>query len=53
MIYILEDDAGIRKLVLYTLNSQGMRAEGFERPSEFWRAMEQLLPHGFGAQNLK
>ena len=44
MIYILEDDAGIRKLVLYTLNSQGMKAEGFERPSEFWRAMEERRP---------
>ena len=44
MIYILEDDAGIRKLVLYTLNSQGMKAEGFERPSEFWRAMEDKRP---------
>ncbi len=33
MIYILEDDASIRKLVVYTLNSQGMEAEGFERPS--------------------
>lgn len=28
MIYILEDDASIRKLVVYTLNSQGMEAEG-------------------------
>ncbi len=44
MIYILEDDAGIRKLVLYTLNSQGMQAEGFERPSKFWRAMEERQP---------
>lgn len=44
MIYILEDDAGIRKLVLYALNSQGMKAEGFERPSEFWRAMEEKRP---------
>jgi two-component system alkaline phosphatase synthesis response regulator PhoP len=44
MIYILEDDAGIRKLVLYTLNSQGMKAEGFERPSQFWRAMEEKRP---------
>lgn len=44
MIYILEDDAGIRKLVVYTLNSQGMKAEGFERPSEFWRAMEEKRP---------
>ena len=32
MIYILEDDASIRKLVVYTLNSQGMEAEGFELP---------------------
>ena len=44
MIYILEDDAGIRKRVVYTLNSQGMKAEGFERPSEFWRAMEEKRP---------
>ena len=44
MIYILEDDAGIRKLVLYTLNSQGMKAEGFECPSQFWRAMEEKRP---------
>ena len=44
MIYILEDDAAIRKLVVYTLNSQGMRAEGFERPSQFWRAMEEQRP---------
>ena len=44
MIYILEDDAGIRKLVVYALNSQGMKAEGFERPSEFWRALEEKRP---------
>lgn len=44
MIYILEDDDSIRKLVVYTLNSQGMEAEGFERPSQFWRAMEERQP---------
>lgn len=44
MIYILEDDASIRKLVVYTLNSQGMEAEGFERPSLFWKAMEERIP---------
>jgi len=44
MIYILEDDASIRKLVVYTLNSQGMEAEGFERPSLFWRALEERKP---------
>ena len=44
MIYILEDDASIRKLVVYTLNSQGMEAEGFERPSAFWAALEEKKP---------
>ena len=44
MIYILEDDASIRKLVVYTLNSQGMEAEGFERPSQFWRALGETKP---------
>ena len=44
MIYILEDDASIRKLVIYTLNSQGMEAEGFERPSLFWAALEERRP---------
>ena len=63
MIYILEDDASIRKLVVYTLNSQGMEAEGFERPSQFWSALEQkkpelvlldiMLPEEYGLQVLK
>ncbi len=44
MIYLLEDDASIRKLVIYTLNSQGMEAQGFEYPSQFWSAMEQKRP---------
>lgn len=44
MIYFLEDDASIRKLVVYTLNSQGMTAEGFETPSLFWAAMERITP---------
>ena len=44
MIYILEDDASIRELVVYTLNSQGMEAEGFERPSQFWRALGEKKP---------
>ena len=44
MVYILEDDASIRKLVIYTLNSQGMEAEGFERPSQFWRALGEKKP---------
>ena len=39
MIYFVEDDNSIRKLVLYTLSSQGMECQGFTRPSEFWSAM--------------
>ncbi|MDD6188177.1 MAG: response regulator transcription factor [Clostridiales bacterium] len=44
MIYLLEDDDSIRKLVIYTLESQGYRAEGFARPSAFWRAMDTNMP---------
>lgn len=44
MIYVLEDDPSIRKLVTYTLNSQGMESQGFECPSQFWHAMEEKLP---------
>lgn len=44
MIYLLEDDDSIRELVTYTLNSQGMEAEGFARPSQFWKALNQRMP---------
>ena len=44
MIYLLEDDNSIRDLVIYTLNSQGMEAQGFERPSQFWKAVEERIP---------
>ncbi len=44
MIYFVEDDNSIRELVIYTLGSAGMQAEGFERPSLFWEAMERQLP---------
>lgn len=44
MIYLLEDDDSIRKLVVYGLQSQGYEAEGFSLPSAFWRAMDQNLP---------
>ena len=44
MIYFVEDDNSIRKLVLYTLSSQGIACEGFARPSEFWAAMDKALP---------
>lgn len=44
MIYLLEDDDSIRDLVIYTLNSQGMEARGFARPSLFWQAVEEAVP---------
>ena len=44
MIFIMEDDDSIRKLVVYALQSQGFEAEGFAAPSAFWHRMEQQLP---------
>lgn len=44
MIYLVEDDHSIQKLVIYTLMSQGFEAKGFALPSEFDKAMSQELP---------
>lgn len=44
MIYILEDDDSIRKLVVYALESQGYEAAGFGTPGEFWEAMDREAP---------
>ena len=44
MIYLLEDDDSIRNFVLYTLKNTGMDAEGFEKPTEFWAAIDKRLP---------
>ena len=44
MIYLLEDDKSIRELVLYTLGSVGLEGRGFERPSDFWQALDSELP---------
>lgn len=44
MIYLLEDDDSIRKLVTYGLESQGYAARGFALPSKFWRSMETETP---------
>ena len=44
MIYLLEDDDSIRKLVTYALESQGYQVKGFSQPSDFWAAMRQKTP---------
>ncbi len=44
MIYLLEDDDSIRKLVVYALDNAGLTAAGFERPSLFWEAVSDKKP---------
>lgn len=44
MIFILEDDDNIRKLVCYALNKEGYGAEGFDKPSLFWKRMNDETP---------
>ena len=44
MIFFLEDDDNIRKLVCYALTKEGYDIEGFERPSLFWKRMDDEIP---------
>ncbi len=44
MIYLVEDDNSIRELVIYTLNNSGFEAQGFELPSQFWKALGKNQP---------
>ncbi len=44
MIYFVEDDDNIRELVVYTLNSTGLEAQGFSAPDKFWEAMKSSIP---------
>ena len=44
MIYVLEDDANIRKLVDYALTREGYSVEGFGTPAEFWAAVGRQIP---------
>ena len=44
MIYFVEDDANIRKLVCYALEKEGYVVKGFSLPSEFWKEMKQETP---------
>ena len=63
MIFCVEDDAGIRDLMIYTLNASGFRAVGFENSREFYAALADtvpelimldiMLPDGSGLEVLK
>ena len=44
MIYLVEDDGNIREFVLYALTGQGFDAQGFEKPSQFFAALEKEVP---------
>ena len=44
MIYILEDDDNIRKLINYSLKSQGFEVQDFALPSAFWTALQTTNP---------
>ena len=44
MIYLVEDDASIRELVVYALNNSGFQATGFDTPSAFWQALAKQTP---------
>lgn len=44
MIYLLEDDDNIRKLVCYALSKEGGEVQGYSSPREFWKGMHTELP---------
>ena len=44
MIFCVEDDAGIRDLMIYTLNASGFRAVGFENARELYAALADDTP---------
>lgn len=44
MVYVIEDENSILELVLYALNTQNIRARGFNKPSDFWKGMREQVP---------
>ena len=44
MIFCVEDDAGVRDLVIYTLNIAGYEAEGFSESGPFWERIRETTP---------
>ena len=44
MIWCVEDDASIRDIEVYALNSTGLVAEGFADGAAFWQALQKTQP---------
>ena len=43
MIYCVEDDDNIRELVIYTLETTGLKAKGFAEGTAFMEASARLI----------
>lgn len=44
MIYLVEDDDNIRKLVCYALTKEGFEVQEYSSPKEFWQGLDAGLP---------
>ena len=44
MIWCVEDDASIRDIEVYALQSTGLEARGFEDGTSFWEALQKQRP---------
>lgn len=44
MIWCVEDDTSTREIELYTLNSMGFEARGFDNGTSFWEALQKEQP---------
>ena len=44
MIYCVEDEAGIRNMMVYTLEAAGLEAKGIEDGAALWAALEAKTP---------
>ena len=44
MIWCVEDEAGIREIEIYALNSTGFSARGFSDGLSFWKALQEETP---------
>ena len=53
MIYIVEDDAAIRELEQYALQSSGYDVNSFESSEPFWQAMHNAAANDLLAAHLR
>lgn len=44
MIYFIEDDNSISEAIFYSLKNSEFDVKGFNRPSDFWKAMDEEIP---------